>query len=66
MNDGIVTRSLSWKELVQRSWGKEYTAPEVAYEFTRRKFNDRGESLSGDGLTVSGSLYADFYADDWA
>lgn len=36
----VRTRTLDWKEIVQRTWGKDWTAPEVAYEFTNKKFND--------------------------
>lgn len=36
----VVTRQLDWKEIVQRMWGKDWTKPEPAYEFTDRKFED--------------------------
>jgi hypothetical protein len=37
----VRTRTLDWKEMVQRSWGKEWTKPEPAYEFSNdRKFED--------------------------
>jgi hypothetical protein len=36
----VRTRALDWKEIVQRSWGKEWTKPEPAYEFTARTFED--------------------------
>jgi hypothetical protein len=65
----VTTRSLSWDELVQKAWGKDYTAPEIGYEFTRRKFNDRGRPHESDGISapsVGGSDYADDYADGYA
>jgi len=64
MNDHISTRTLNWKELVVRSWGKDWTKPEIGYEFTNRKFNDRGRALSSD--SHGNSAYADDYADDYA
>lgn len=34
-------RELSWKELTDKAWGSELTAPDVAYEFSGgRKFYD--------------------------
>ena len=34
-NDQLVrTRELSWREIVQRTWGKEWTKPDPAYEFS--------------------------------
>jgi hypothetical protein len=59
------TRDLDWREIVQRSWGKEYTAPETAYEFTGHKFVDRTTQFEGISLDT-GSLYADNYADSYA
>jgi ABC-type uncharacterized transport system permease subunit len=58
-------RDLSWKELCEKSWGKELHAPEYVYEFTNRKFYNGEPDLSGITLD-SGSLYADNYADDYA
>jgi hypothetical protein len=62
----VTTRILSWQEMVQRTWGADYTAPEVAYEFTRKKFNDQPMNLDGVSLNPSESLYADDYATDYA
>lgn len=61
----MATRNLSFQEIVQRSWGTDYTAPETAYEFTGHKFLDRTDSLEGITLDT-GSLYADQYADAYA
>ena len=30
----VQTRQLSWKELCQKAWGKEWTQPEPAYQFS--------------------------------
>lgn len=59
-------RDLSWKELVQKAWGKDYTAPEHVYEFSGgRKFYNGLPDLSGITLDT-GSLYADNYSDGYA
>ncbi len=35
----VQTRHLSLEELVRKAWGKEYTKPDIAYEFSGgRKF----------------------------
>jgi hypothetical protein len=35
----VKTRTLSWKELVQKKWGKDWTKPDPGYEFSNgRKF----------------------------
>lgn len=35
----VKTRDVSWKDLVQKKWGKEYTKPDPGYEFSNgRKF----------------------------
>ena len=41
----VVTRTLDWKEIVQRAWGKDWDKPDPAYEFTghgkpNRSFED--------------------------
>jgi len=36
----VQTRDLSWKELVQKAWGKDWTKPAPAYEFTGKTFDD--------------------------
>lgn len=36
-------RNLSWREIVQKAWGKEWTKPEPAYEFTNRTFEEPKE-----------------------
>jgi hypothetical protein len=59
-------RDLSWKELCERSWGKDLRKPDIAYEFTNRIFYDRNGPLEGDGLDTNQSLYADDYADGYA
>jgi len=30
----VQTRQLSWKELCQKAWGKEWTKPDPGYEFS--------------------------------
>lgn len=37
----VRTRQLDWAEIVRRTWGKDYTKPEPAYEFTGRTFEDK-------------------------
>ncbi len=66
-------RDLSWKELVEKSWGKELHAPDIAYEFSgftsaTRIFYDRKTPHHGDGIVDASnpSLYADNYADNYA
>lgn len=34
----VRTRTLNWKELVLKRWGKDWAKPEPGYEFTGRKF----------------------------
>lgn len=58
------TRELNWKELVQRSWGKDWNKPDIAYEFTGHTFYDHPVDWSG--ISIGGSQYADNYADNWA
>jgi hypothetical protein len=36
----VTTRTLDWAEIVRRMWGKDWTKPEPAYEFTNRTFED--------------------------
>lgn len=36
----VRTRNLDWKEIVQNSWGKDWTKPDPGYEFTNRTFDD--------------------------
>lgn len=39
-NEQLVrVRTLNWKELVLKRWGKDYAKPEPGYEFTGRKFD---------------------------
>ncbi len=62
-------RDLSWKELVEKSWGKEMHKPDIAYEFSNsRVFYDRGQAHHGDGIPNANahSVYADDYADDYS
>ena len=33
-------RTLDWKELVLKAWGKEWNKPEKVYEFTQRTFTE--------------------------
>jgi hypothetical protein len=35
----VKTRTLSWKEIVQRRLGTDQSKPEPGYEFTGRKFD---------------------------
>lgn len=35
----VRTRTLNWKELVLKRWGKDYNKPDPGYEFTDRKFD---------------------------
>lgn len=36
----VKTKTLNWKELVLKAWGKEWTKPEPSYEFSNgRKFD---------------------------
>lgn len=43
----VRTRELSWAEMCQRSWGKEWTKPEVVYEFGERKYESTDKTDSG-------------------
>lgn len=36
----VRTRTLSWEEICRKAWGKEWTKPDIAYEFSGRKFED--------------------------
>lgn len=36
----VRTRNLSWREIAQKAWGKEWNKPEPAYEFSGRKFDE--------------------------
>ncbi len=36
----VRTRTLSWDEICRKAWGKDWTKPDPAYEFTGRKFDD--------------------------
>jgi hypothetical protein len=49
-NEQLVrTRTLSWRELAMKAWGKDWTKPEVAYEFSGgRKFEDNREPYQQD------------------
>lgn len=41
-------RDLSWKELVQKAWGKDWNKPEKAYEFSGgREFESTDRTESG-------------------
>jgi hypothetical protein len=61
-------RDLSWRELCERSWGKELHEPTAAYEFTNRTFYNEVQSGVAEAPTAGAgtSLYADDYADDYA
>lgn len=41
-NEALVkTRTLNWKEIVMKQWGKDYHKPDPGYEFSNgRKFDD--------------------------
>lgn len=62
----VKTRDLNWGELCRKAWGKDWTAPEVAYEFTNRKFFDRSMDFSGISVEDGTSVYADNYSDGYA
>lgn len=52
MNDDneqrVRTRTLSWEEIVRKSWGKEWNKPEVVYEFSSgRKYESTDNTDSG-------------------
>lgn len=37
----VRTRTLSWREIAQKAWGKEWNKPEPAYQFSGgRTFDD--------------------------
>lgn len=37
----VRTRTLNWDEIVKKSWGKDWTKPDPAYEFSgNRTFDD--------------------------
>lgn len=36
----VRTRDLSWRELVQKAWGKDWNKPDPAYEFPGHTFDD--------------------------
>ena len=43
----VRTRNLSWKEICQKAWGKDWNKPETVYEFSGGKTfetTDRGET----------------------
>ncbi len=43
----VTARTLNWEEMVRRSWGSEFSAPDHGiYEFTGRDFDstDRGQT----------------------
>lgn len=61
----VKTRTLSWRELAMKAWGKDWNTSEVAYEFTNRKFNDNPQG-GPYGYNPSDSNYADNYADNYA
>ncbi len=33
------TREIDWAAMVRKAWGKDWTKPDTAYEFTNRKFD---------------------------
>lgn len=40
----VRTSTRSWKEMVEKAWGKEWTKPDTVYEFGNgRKFEDSHE-----------------------
>lgn len=43
----VRTRELSYKELVQKAWGKDWKKPEPAYEFHGRTFESTDRTDSG-------------------
>lgn len=43
----VRTRELSWREMCQKSWGKDWDEPEVAYEFHGREFKSTDRTDSG-------------------
>ena len=44
----VQTRTLSWKEIVERTWGKEWNEPEVVYQFSDgREFRSTDKTDSG-------------------
>jgi hypothetical protein len=61
------TRQLSWLEVSQRAWGKEWGDQETAYEFNGRKFIEpRARTAPVEEVVEGASLYADNYADNYA
>lgn len=66
MTDHVATRNLSWQELVQRSWGKDWTEPDIAYEFTNRTFEDRRAPNRPPVVSAPLSQYATDYADGYS
>lgn len=62
----VRTRSLSWDEICRKAWGKDWTSPTPAYDFTGRRFYDHNDGGGVyRGADVSVSLYADDYADNY-
>lgn len=44
----VQTRELSWKELCQKSWGRDWNKPDTAYEFSGgRKFESTDSKQGG-------------------
>jgi hypothetical protein len=43
----VRTRTLSWEEICQRTWGKDWNKPEVVYEFGQRKYESTDHTDSG-------------------
>lgn len=43
----VRTRELSYKELVQKTWGKDWKKPDPAYEFSGRTFESTDRTDSG-------------------
>lgn len=56
----VTTRSYSWSDEVQRSWGAEFFRPDVAYEMSNgRKFDSTDRYLTGiyaTGKTIIDAL----------
>lgn len=37
----VRVRTLSWAEVVRKAWGKDWNKPDIVYEFSNRKFEER-------------------------
>lgn len=43
----VKTREVSYKDIVQKVWGKDWNKPEVVYEFGGRQFESTDKTNSG-------------------